>query len=65
MINVLATRPRRIGLGLCVIAWATVQFLLVSRSLALASQIGLSLQVGIGVALIYSGIARARQPHRS
>lgn len=62
MMYVLATRPRRIALGLCIIAWATVQFVLVSRTLALASQIGLGLQVGIGVALIYSGLGRGREP---
>jgi len=64
MINVLATRPRRIGLGLCIIAWATVQFVVVSHwGLPLASRIGLGLQVGVAAALIYSGVARARQHH--
>lgn len=54
--------PRgRIILGLCLIAWASVQFVLVSQhGLPLASRIGLGLQVGAAAALIYSG-TRARQ----
>ncbi|MEP6688655.1 MAG: hypothetical protein ABJC36_09925, partial [Gemmatimonadales bacterium] len=54
--------PRaRIILGLAVIAWASVQFILVSQhGLPLASRIGLGLQVGAAAALIYSG-TRARQ----
>ncbi len=57
--------PRgRIILGLCIIAWTSVQFVVVSQQgLPLASRIGLGVQVGVAAALIYSG-TRARH-HRS
>jgi hypothetical protein len=61
MPNLLATRPRRIGLGLCIIALATLQFVLVSNWGSITREVGLSLQVGVAAALIYSGIARARE----
>jgi hypothetical protein len=64
MINALAAPGRRIGLGLCLIAWATLQFLfVVSRGLHLTSMIGLGLQVGIASAVIYSGLRLRGQDH--
>ena len=63
MINALAAPGRRIGLGLCILAWVALQFLfVVSRGLHLTSIIGLGLQVGIASAMIYSGL-RLRQHH--
>jgi hypothetical protein len=64
MINVLSTRPRRIALGLGIIVLACVQFLLISNWASLTSSIGLGLQVGIAVALIYSGSARRHPTER-
>ena len=59
MINALAAPGRRIGAGLCLLTWTTLQFLFVaSRGLHLTSIVGLALQVGIAAALIYSGLSR-------
>ena len=64
MINALAAPSRRIGFGLCIIAWTALQFVFVaSRGLHLTSMIGLGLQVGIAAALIFSGLARRPQQH--
>ena len=57
MINALAAPGRRIGVGLCILAWAFLQFMIVvNRGLHLTSMIGLGLQVGIASAMIYSGL---------
>jgi hypothetical protein len=64
MINLLSTRPRRIALGLGIIVLAAVQFLLISNRASLTSSIGLGLQIGIAVALIYSGSARRHPTER-
>jgi hypothetical protein len=61
MIHLFDNPRGRIVLGLCIIAWASVQFVLISQQgLPLASRIGLGLQVGVAAALIYSG-TRARR----
>jgi hypothetical protein len=58
-----ASPSRRIGAGLVILAWTTLQFLLVARTLDFVSRLGLGIQVGIAAAVVYSGIARMRQSH--
>jgi hypothetical protein len=64
MINLISTRPRRIALGLGIIVLAALQFLLISKWPSLTRSIGLGLQVGIAVALIYSGSAHRHPTER-
>jgi hypothetical protein len=59
----LATPSRRIGLGILLLAWSTVQFLMVARDLHFLSRLGLGVQVGIAAALIYSGMGRHGPRH--
>jgi hypothetical protein len=64
MNSLLATPRRRIGIGLVIITWCAVQFLLaLGGGLHFASIVGLGLQVGIAAAFIYSGIALRAGPH--
>jgi hypothetical protein len=64
MIRLFENPRGRILLGMLIIVWTSVQFVLVSQAgLPLTSRIGLGLQAGVAAALIYSG-TRAR-PRRS
>jgi hypothetical protein len=64
MINPLATPGRRIAIGLFIIAWCAVQFVVaLGGGLHFPSIVGLGIQVGIAAAFIFSGIAhRVRLP---
>jgi hypothetical protein len=64
MTSLLATPGRRIGIGLLIIAWCVVQFVVaLGGGLHILSIVGLGLQVGIAAAFIYSGIARRVRYH--
>jgi hypothetical protein len=58
MTSLVATPGRRIGIGLLIVAWCAVQFVVaLNGGLHFLSIVGLGLQVGIAAAFIYSGIA--------
>jgi hypothetical protein len=58
MTTLLASPGRRIGIGLLIIAWCAVQFVIaLNGGLHFPSIVGLGVQVGIAAAFIYSGIA--------
>lgn len=63
MSQIFATPARRIAAGLVILAWTTLQFLLVARTLDFASRVGLGIQVGVAAAVLYSGIVRRRHRH--
>ncbi len=64
MDSLLSTRSRRLGFGLCLVAWTLLQLLFSAvRGLHLTSVIGISLQMGIAAAFIYSGMAIGTRRH--